>query len=115
MPRVLNIRDTGYKIPQGAVYVGRAMPRYGLSSSKWGNPYRVQGYGGSLRQAAHRTAVKLYREYLLNHPELAQAARQELRGKDLVCWCHTWDGQGPNPNFCHADVLLELANREGRS
>lgn len=27
----------------------------------------------------------------------------ELRGKDLVCWCPL----GP----CHADVLLEWANR----
>ena len=35
---------------------------------------------------------------------------EELRGKDLVCWCHTWDGIGDNPNFCHADILLELAS-----
>jgi len=27
---------------------------------------------------------------------------EELRGKDLVCWC------APLP--CHADILLELAN-----
>jgi hypothetical protein len=29
----------------------------------------------------------------------------ELRGKDLACWC-------PLDQPCHADVLLELANRE---
>jgi len=34
----------------------------------------------------------------------------ELRGRDLVCWCHDWDGKGPNPRYCHADVLLEMAN-----
>ncbi len=28
---------------------------------------------------------------------------QELRGKDLACWC-------PLECECHADVLLELAN-----
>jgi hypothetical protein len=27
-----------------------------------------------------------------------------LRGRDLVCWC-------PLDQACHADVLLELANR----
>lgn len=29
----------------------------------------------------------------------------ELRGKNLACWCKPGDA-------CHADVLLELANRE---
>lgn len=28
--------------------------------------------------------------------------REELKGKDLVCWCA--------PLACHADVLLEIAN-----
>lgn len=29
--------------------------------------------------------------------------RAELAGKDLACWCPTWEP-------CHADVLLEIAN-----
>jgi hypothetical protein len=29
-----------------------------------------------------------------------------LRGKNLACWC-------PLDKPCHADVLLELANKEG--
>jgi len=34
----------------------------------------------------------------------------ELRGKDLVCWCQlTYPDSTPYP--CHADVLLDLANR----
>ncbi|MCV0395415.1 MAG: DUF4326 domain-containing protein [Rhizobiaceae bacterium] len=33
----------------------------------------------------------------------------ELRGKNLACWCKT----GGWPKSCHADVLLELANRPG--
>lgn len=36
------------------------------------------------------------------HP--AEVARSALRGKDLVCWCKECDP-------CHADVLLELANK----
>jgi hypothetical protein len=33
-----------------------------------------------------------------------------LRGKDLACWCPLEDENG-NRVPCHADVLLELANR----
>lgn len=32
----------------------------------------------------------------------------ELRGKNLACWCKPGEP-------CHADVLLELANAEGRN
>ena len=35
---------------------------------------------------------------------------QELRGKNLACWCPLTDKDG-NPVPCHADVLLELANK----
>lgn len=36
-------------------------------------------------------------------PNLRAAAREELRGKNLCCWC------GPQ-EACHADVLLIIAN-----
>ena len=32
------------------------------------------------------------------------AAREELRGKNLGCWC-------PLDGPCHGDVLFEIANR----
>lgn len=51
--------------------------------------------------------VALYREFL-QRPEQADevaAIRQNLRGKNLACWC-------PLDGPCHADVLLELANRD---
>ena len=35
---------------------------------------------------------------------VADAARSELRGRDLICYC--------KPEACHADVLVELANRD---
>ena len=35
----------------------------------------------------------------------AAAAREELRGKNLACFC-------PLSEPCHADVLLEVANEE---
>lgn len=104
MPRVLNKRTD--KIPPDAVYVGRP--------SKWGNPFKVYPHrrGGLFAQ---KIAVKSYRAYieseLLYQDTYAMSNNpkdildiNELRGKDLVCWC------APLP--CHADVLLELANKE---
>ena len=46
------------------------------------------------------------RQRILDHLPL-------LRGKDLACWCEDWDGTGDPPQGCHAEVLLELAKREG--
>jgi len=88
MPKVLNKRTD--KIPLDAVYVGRP--------SEWGNPYKVEPGIGNTRELV----IEAYREWIMNQPELLEAAKQKLRGRDLVCWC------APLP--CHADVLLELAN-----
>ena len=41
MSRVLNIKDFNYKVPSGAIYVGRAMSRYNLPASKWSSPFRI--------------------------------------------------------------------------
>lgn len=92
MPKVLNKRtDT---IPADAIYVGRP--------TKWGNPYKV-GDKFTLLESDRETCISRYRLYLLFNIRLMQDLH-ELRDKDLVCWC------APLP--CHADVLLELANRE---
>lgn len=101
MPKVLNKRTD--KISPDAVYVGRP--------SKWGNPrsmkdWKVLGHIHYTR----KECVEYYDEYLTHHPELVEAAKKELRGKDLVCWCHEWDGIGKNPMYCHGDILLEIAN-----
>jgi hypothetical protein len=76
------------QIPTGAVRVTRP--------TRWGNPYPVKAYG-------RHTAIVLYRTRLAMDSELAAAARRELAGKDLACWC-------PLDKPCHADVLLEVAN-----
>lgn len=95
MPKVLNKRTD--KIPPDAVYVGRP--------SKWGNPFKI---GSKLNKAGlvctRELSIELYRARLetmvaMGHP----MPLEELRGKDLVCWC------APLP--CHADVLMELANQ----
>jgi hypothetical protein len=81
------------QVPPGAVYVGRAAP--GLRASRYANPYPARLLGAP-------RAVELYRAFLADRPELAAAARAELAGRDLACWC-------PPDRPCHADVLLELA------
>ena len=77
--------------------------------SKWGNPYRVgekyftrNGGWAKVRDLAH--AVELFR----NSRETRRMDMAELRNKDLACWC-------PLDAPCHADVLLEIANRPIRS
>ena len=85
MPRVLNMRTLG-EVPEGAVYVGRP--------SKWGNPFVVG------RDGTREEVIALYEANLLADPFL-MSQLDELRGRDLVCWCA--------PLSCHADVLLRLA------
>ena len=89
MPRVLNIRhlpNRGWDhLPDSMVYVGRP--------SKWGNTF-VIGKDGTREQV-----IEKYRKYAT---KFTKAELEELRGKDLVCWCA--------PAACHAGVLLELAN-----
>ena len=89
MPKVWNKRDPN--VPKDAVYVGRP--------TKWGNPYKMEDNWND-REAV----VNMYKELLDMNDELANEARAELKGKDLVCYCA--------PQACHADVLLEIANRE---
>ncbi len=71
--------------------------------SVWGNPFRV---GDTLPDgttiASRDEAVALYRHRVMEPPP--GHAYDELRGRNLACWCSL---DGP----CHADVLLERANR----
>lgn len=90
--RIQRRRVKGWKMPEGAVYVGRP--------TKWGNPYHADLFSGDRERV-----VALFWKYLhhVNGAELRNAVK-ELRGKDLACFC-------PLDQPCHADVLLELANR----
>jgi hypothetical protein len=87
MPKVLN-KHRDIPLPAGAVYVGRP--------TRWGNTF-VLGRDGTRDQV-----VQKYKTWINTQPELLDSL-EDLRGKDLVCWCA--------PHACHADILLELANR----
>ncbi len=99
--RIQRKRTKGWRSPPNTVYVGRP--------TKWGNPWFVEGDlvkikgkngqvwiegGGGLK-----ACLSLYREHAVRNLPI-----NELRGKNLSCFC--------KEGFpCHADVLLELANR----
>ena len=85
---VLNKR-TGTCSPN-SVYIGRP--------TKWGNPYTI-GIDGTREQV-----IEKYKRYIASRADLQVAAKQELRGKDLVCWCY--------PEACHGDILIQIANKD---
>lgn len=72
------------------VYIGRP--------SKWGNPFRLND------ESERDVVLSKYSEWLKTQPELVAAAKKELRGKVLGCWCA--------PRKCHGDVLAKIANEE---
>lgn len=88
MCKVLNARKVGKRSSAMQVYIGRP--------SKWGNPFVIG------RDGSRADVIAKYRAWIVAQPALMNAL-DELRGRDLVCWCA--------PLACHGDVLIELANR----
>jgi len=88
MPKVLNFRTDN--LPKDSVYVGRP--------SSWGNPFKLSC------EADRENSIWMFREYAKEQLAVNAHWLDPLKGKDLVCWC--------SPKPCHADVLLELANKE---
>jgi hypothetical protein len=112
MPKRIQLsRRKGWRKPAEAVVVARP--------TMWGNPFHVikpdpkTPHDVLMLDAMHgvcytrEAAVNRYRRWLNRTREgrfVKMAARRVLRGKDLACWC-------PLGAPCHADVLLEIANR----
>ncbi|WSY19447.1 DUF4326 domain-containing protein (plasmid) [Embleya sp. NBC_00896] len=92
--RIQRRRVKGWRMPKGAIYVGRG--------SVWGNPIRTDGLD-------RRQVIARYEEHLARNPEVVTAARARLRGRSLACWCPLVDDDGTRV-LCHADVLLRVAN-----
>jgi len=74
------------------VYIGDAVRHTHYHRSPWFNPAKD-------RQTDHDRAVREYRGYILQKPDLL-AQLPKLRGKVLGCWCY--------PKNCHGDILIEL-------
>lgn len=79
-------------VPPDAIYVGRQ--GFGLRRSPWANPFGARTHGRG-------EALRLYRQWLHDRPELIERAQRELAGRPLACWC-------PLDVDCHADILLEV-------
>ncbi|WP_448953039.1 DUF4326 domain-containing protein [Labrys neptuniae] len=107
--RIQLSRARGWRMPPHTVKVDR--------TTMWGNPYRAGV------DCDHQHAVDCHR-YLITFGIPARTAPHtdrdiiayatavfvclpEITGKNLACWC------APDQP-CHADNLLEIANRETR-
>uniref|UniRef100_A0A7S4NSD2 DUF4326 domain-containing protein n=1 Tax=Paramoeba aestuarina TaxID=180227 RepID=A0A7S4NSD2_9EUKA len=101
--KVAFLRDRGYANfgewakEENHVYIGRDMSFYvpGAKASKWKNPFPVKKHG-------MKSCLDLFENHLLSSPSLLSSV-QELRGKELGCWCA--------PSQCHGDILRKYADR----
>lgn len=92
--RIQRKRTAGWRMPEGAVYVGRQ-----AQGGMWGNwVAKRQGLSGT-------AAVAAFRHWVENEASDAWKgrARIELGGRTLACWCRL-------DRPCHADVLIDLVN-----
>ena len=99
--RIQRKRTKGWRKPPNTVCVDR--------STRWGNRFRISprietGHVVIPAIETAEQAVALYREWLLGLLRINPGYLEPLRGKNLACWC-------PRDQPCHADVMLELANR----
>ena len=129
MPKRIQLfRKKGWRKPEGAIVVSRP--------SKWGNPIRVtrrkfdderhpmwhvtgsprylDGPAFNLLYTARVEATKQFEADLLRWRDIEYPSIEEIRavlaGRDLACWCPL--PEWPESDWCHARVLLEIANGE---
>lgn len=77
------------------LYIGRwTYPT--KQASKWANPFSVKKYG-------REECIKKFEQHIRSKPQLWNAL-DELKGKELGCWC--------KPDGCHGDVLIKLLNEK---
>jgi Domain of unknown function (DUF4326) len=105
-PQRVQLRRTkGWRMPPNTVKVDR--------TTDWGNPFQVDK-DGTQEECVARFAAMLRGEFATDvrvtvaeqqaYYTMARRNRGRIKGKNVACWC---DPGTP----CHADVLLELANR----
>jgi hypothetical protein len=103
--RIQRKRTRGWRMPPNTVSVTRP--------GKWGNPFTAKAAKEAGYRRGAEMAVYAFREWLSGSGDFlcaeydrARVLRElpELRGKTLACFCRIGEP-------CHADVLLELANK----
>lgn len=105
--RIQRKRMKGWRMPENTISVTRP--------GKYGNPFPInslqrfvdaetgQEFEGRIVDA--KGSLAFFRKYAEERASKGAQWLLPLRGKNLACWCA--DGAQ-----CHADILLELANRE---
>jgi len=109
--RIQRKRTKGWRMPENTVSVCRP--------GKWGNPFQIKVFGDEFwivadigivsdvcvsLESARKRAVSRFGDRVNILPEFRAEIKSELAGKNLACFC-------PLDQPCHADVLLEIANR----
>lgn len=111
--RIQRSRQHKQESPNGLPikYVGRP--------TRWGNPFKITGQKGhwfvindfddplltfDQKSDAIDFCVDNYKYYILNEIKLGILNLNELKGKNLSCWCNIGER-------CHVDVLLELITK----
>ena len=105
-------RRKGYRLPPGAIYVGRP--------TLWGNPFSVGRHGNHARcvilhkaRLAGSLGALTLEKMGFSPSEIEALTRRRahclkrlhlLGGKDLACWCPL------TSDWCHAETLLALAS-----
>lgn len=117
MIRVQLKRTKGWRMPENTVKVDR--------STRWGNPFVVGVHGtrkecvdffmglmagGVVLGFGKNDDGSWFADTQIAYRKHVKRNRRFLRGKNLACWCPLVDKDG-KPVPCHADVLLEIANR----
>jgi hypothetical protein len=104
--RIQRKRTKGWRMPEGAVYVGRPTVYgnpWGIEDARaWQIPVerRWEWVVGKYAEDAKRGVFDyIHSGRFVTLDEM----RAELAGRDLACWC-------PLDRSCHANVLLLLAN-----
>ena len=111
MPERIQLsRKKGWRLPPNTIVVSRP--------SVFGNPFkwtlaREAGYLGT-EEELRAFSVQVFREWMTDNKRFGHGQEVQLknlleslpmlRGMNLACWC-------PLGRACHADVLLELANK----
>lgn len=118
--RIQRKRERGWRQPEGVIYVGRP--------TRWGNkfqpftsatvfplevgvellPSRVPTGSLKVEVRSIEHSLAWYRIWVISVMHIHHCLNKDflapLRGRDLSCWC-------PLDRPCHADILLELANK----
>jgi hypothetical protein len=95
MPARIQLKRTrGWRMPPNTVKVDR--------TTRFGNPFPITA------ARSRKDALAAFADYLRHRLTKEPAFLEPLRGKNLACWC-------PPDQPCHADILLEAANRSRKS